>query len=64
MNVTYGSNKKGTEEMTPRVLELEILYTVTTYNFIVLHLFFELNYSNCYWWAHLPRRSPLYDTKT
>ena len=33
MNVTFGSIKKGTEEMTPRVLELEILHTVTNVQF-------------------------------
>ena len=48
MNVTFGSNQKGTEEMTPRVLELEILHTVTNVQFYCFTFVFRIKLLTVY----------------
>ena len=48
MNVTFGSNQKGTEEMTPRVLELEILHTVTSVQFHCFTFVFRIKLLTVY----------------
>ena len=52
MNVTFGSNQKGTEEMTLRVLELEILHAVTNVQFHCFTFVFRIKIAHSlYWWA-------------